>query len=123
MGTDMHVAIEVKRDEYSYAHSKVEPKWCFIKEWSVDRCYDLFGCFNNVRRFWTNSLSLPVARDMSYHLNHTKEECCYGFYKITPDVLKRSVLFFYFKKLLYLMEYSSVFHVFVIAIGSHNSCN
>ena len=92
MGTDMHVAIEVKRNEYSYAHSKVEPKWCFIKEWSVDRCYDLFGCFNNVRRLWVNSLSLPVARDLSYHMNRKKEECYYGFYKISPELLKKNVL-------------------------------
>lgn len=92
MGTDMHVAIEAKRDSYSYTHGRVEPQWMFIKEWTVDRWYDLFGCFNNVRRFWSNALSFSTATNLSSHLKYKENEYCYGFYIITPDILKNNVL-------------------------------
>ena len=93
MGTDMHVAIEVKRDEYSYVAKTVAPKWNFIKAWTVDRCYDLFGCFGPYRRHWDNAVSTHYAEDLSYYLQmEKKERYCYGFHVVTPDLLKEKIL-------------------------------
>ena len=92
MGTDMHVALEVKRNEYSYVAKTAKPKWNFIKSWTVDRCYDLFGCFGNIRRMWSNSLALRVADDMSYEMTDRSKKYYYGFYVVTPDTLKEKVL-------------------------------
>ena len=91
MGTDMHVAIEVRRPEYDFKTKSMQPKWKFITGWTVDRWYDLFGAFD-VRSMWSNSLDVHIANDMSYYLQHEKDNYCYGFYEITPDFLDKHVL-------------------------------
>ena len=92
MGTDMHVAIEVRRNDYDYKSKSIQPKWFFVKKWSVDRCYSLFGCFGNYRCDWSNALDLPCATNLSYELKLEAEDGYYGFHIVTPDRLKKEVL-------------------------------
>lgn len=92
MGTDMHVAIEVRRKEYSYVAKEATLKWSFIRKWTVDRCYDLFGCFGHIRSDWSNSLHLPVPDDLSSQVEREKEDYCYGFYEVKPDILNSKIL-------------------------------
>ena len=91
MGTDMHVAIEIRRPEYHYPFETVKPTWKYITQWTVDRWYDLFGAFD-VRTSWSNSLSPRIATDMSSWLKREQKDFRYGFYEITPDYLKEKVL-------------------------------
>ena len=93
MGTDMHVAIEIKRNEYDYGKKGVVPKWNFVKAWTVDRCYDLFGCFGRYRRSWSNAITTQCAEaDMSSYLKREKRDGCYGFHIVTPELLKMKVI-------------------------------
>ena len=92
MGTDMHVAIEVRRKEYDYPSKAPVFKWKFIKKWTVDRCYDLFGCFGTHRRSWSNALHLTSAVEMSRELQGEMADYCYGFYAVSPQTLKEKIL-------------------------------
>lgn len=92
MGTDMHVAIEVKRKEWDYKTRSVCDKWTFVRYWTVDRSYSLFGCFGNYRCMWSNSFCLDSASDMSYNMNDMKRKGYYGFHVITPDFLTSDIL-------------------------------
>lgn len=92
MGTDMHVAIEVRRKEYNYVAKEATMEWSFVRKWTVDRRYDLFGCFGDIRTSWSNSINPPYARDMSWELEHEQKEYCYGFYEIKPDMLTSKVI-------------------------------
>ena len=93
MGTDMHVAIEIRRKEYNYTAKEAAPKWVFVRNWTVDRCYDLFGCFGNIRSCWSNSVTLPIVEDnMSWQLKNEKKDYCYGFYEVKPEILTSKII-------------------------------
>ena len=92
MGTDMHVAIEVRRNDYDFKTKSIQPKWFFVKRWTVNRCYDLFGCFGDYRRDWSNSLEFVSANNLSWELRADQQDGYYGFLIVKPDRLKKEVL-------------------------------
>ena len=81
MGTDMHVAIEVRRPEYDFKTKTPQPHWKFITQWTVDRWYDLFGAFD-VRTMWSNGLSVYPVEEMTWQMKQEKKNYGYGFYEI-----------------------------------------
>ena len=92
MGTDMHVAIEIRRNEYKWQAKCAAPTWVYVRDWTVDRHYNLFGAFGSIRRTWSNSFVLRCAENMSWQMNEKDREGYYGFYLVTPDKLKNEVL-------------------------------
>lgn len=90
MGTDMHVAIEVRGKEYDFTSGGVRDKWKYIASWDVDRCYDLFGCFG-IRTVWENTLHLATPPDLSREVEDMKE-WGYGFYSVSDECLRKKVI-------------------------------